>query len=107
MVGERSVQGRSGTARSRGPDGSANAGMSSEKQSENLCHRKPKVSQEDEPCLGNRRLSVTEILTLFFATHAGIRTSASSTTPYGIASPNAERSSTIRLATNSQLRYQT
>ena len=29
---------------------------------------------------------MTEILTLFFATYAGIRTSVRSTTPYGIAS---------------------
>ena len=45
MVGERSAQERSGTVRSRGPGRSANAGMSSEKESENLSRRKPQVSQ--------------------------------------------------------------
>ena len=37
-------QGRSGIVRRRGPVGSENAGMSIEKTSENLVHRKPKVS---------------------------------------------------------------
>ena len=37
---------------------------------------------------------MTEILTLFFATHAGILTSVRSRTPYGIASPCTERSPT-------------
>ncbi len=36
--------GRSDTVRSRGLLGSENVGMSSEKTSENLVHRKPKVS---------------------------------------------------------------
>lgn len=43
-VGERSVVGRSGTARSRGRGGSANAGISSEKTGENPVRRKPKGS---------------------------------------------------------------
>ena len=36
--------GRRSTVRSSGPNGSDNAGMSSEKMSENLIRRKPKVS---------------------------------------------------------------
>ena len=44
VVGERCDLGRSGTVRSRGLITSENAGMSNEKQSENLCRRKPKVS---------------------------------------------------------------
>ena len=43
-VGERSNQHRSHTVRSGGAIGSENAGMSSEKASENLARRKPKVS---------------------------------------------------------------
>jgi hypothetical protein len=38
------LSGRSSTVRSCGLVGSENAGMSSEKTSENLVHRKPKVS---------------------------------------------------------------
>ena len=38
------LSGRSGTVRIRGQVRSENAGMSSEKTSENLVHRKPKVS---------------------------------------------------------------
>ena len=37
-------QRRRSTVRTAGADGSENAGMSSEKASENLAHRKPKVS---------------------------------------------------------------
>ena len=43
-VGERSKQRRSRTGRSGGALGSENAGVSSEKTSENLVHRKPKGS---------------------------------------------------------------
>ena len=43
-VGERSVGRRSGTVRSRGGIGSANAGMSNDKKGENPFRRKPKVS---------------------------------------------------------------
>ena len=44
VVEERSVQLRSGTERSRGADRSDNVGMSSDKQGENPCHRKPEDS---------------------------------------------------------------
>ena len=44
LVGERSVVGRRQTVRTAGRSGSENAGMSSEKESENLSRRKPKVS---------------------------------------------------------------
>ena len=44
LVGERSAVGRREIARTPGRSGSENAGMSSEKWSENLHHRKPKVS---------------------------------------------------------------
>jgi hypothetical protein len=44
LVGERSAVGRRQTVRTAGRRGSANAGMSSEKKSENLFRRKPKVS---------------------------------------------------------------
>ena len=43
-VGERSSQRRSCTVRSSGATRRANVGMSSEKASENLARRKPKVS---------------------------------------------------------------
>ncbi len=43
MVGERRVVGRRSSASAAGRNTSANPGMSSEKQSENLCRRKPKV----------------------------------------------------------------
>ena len=52
VVGERSVQGRSDTARSRRPNRSANPGMSSEKESVNLSRQKPKVSQARFVLLG-------------------------------------------------------
>ena len=44
LVGERSMVGRRQTVRTAGRSGSENAGMSSEKESENLSRRKPKVS---------------------------------------------------------------
>jgi hypothetical protein len=45
VVGERRVVGRSLSASAGGRSTSANPGMSSEKQSENLCRRKPEVSE--------------------------------------------------------------
>ena len=44
MVGERRVVGRRSSGSAAGRTPSANPGMSSEKQSENLCRRKPEVS---------------------------------------------------------------
>ncbi len=44
LVGERRTPGRRGTVRSPGLRTSENAGMSSDKMSENLIRRKPKVS---------------------------------------------------------------
>ena len=44
MVGERRVVGRRSSVSAGGRITSANPGMSSEKQSENLCRRKPKIS---------------------------------------------------------------
>ena len=44
LVAERSIQGRSGTVRSRGPYTSDYAGMSNDKAGENPARRKPKVS---------------------------------------------------------------
>ena len=43
-VGERTTQGRSATETTRGPGGSEDPGMSSDKESEKLFRRKPKVS---------------------------------------------------------------
>ena len=48
----------------------------------------PDLPWGDERCPGNLRLPVRQILTDVFATHTGILTSQSSTTPYGIASSN-------------------
>ena len=45
LVGERSALERRRTVRTSGRRGSETAGMSSEKESENLSRRKPKVSQ--------------------------------------------------------------
>jgi len=44
LIGERFVQRRSRTARYGGADGSENGGMSNKTRSENLRHRKSKVS---------------------------------------------------------------
>ena len=44
MVGERSIRGRRVTEKMPAPNGSDYAGTSSEKISENLIRRKPKVS---------------------------------------------------------------
>ena len=43
VVGERRIVGRRSSVSVAGRGTSANPGMNSEKQSENLCHRKPKV----------------------------------------------------------------
>ena len=54
LVGERSTVGRRETVRTPGRRGSDNAGTSSDKVSENLIRRKPKVSwgREIRPGLG-------------------------------------------------------
>ena len=46
----------------------------------------PDLPWVDDPCPGTLRLSAAWILTMLLATHAGIRTSAPSTAPYGTAS---------------------
>ena len=48
----------------------------------------------DRRCVGNLGLSASGIFTRIYATHAGILTSARSTTPYSVASLHAERSPT-------------
>jgi hypothetical protein len=59
-------------------------------------HRRPRIfrtglrtdlPQEDEPSLRTLRLSADGILTRLRATYSGILTSASSTSPHGLASP--------------------
>ena len=57
----------------------------------------PDLPWDDERCPGNLRLSVDRILTCLFATHTNILTSCQSTTPYGIASAQQERSPTHQL----------
>lgn len=54
----------------------------------------PDLPWDDDRCPGNLRLSVDKILTCLFATHTNILTSCQSTTPYGIASAQQERSPT-------------
>ena len=54
----------------------------------------PDSPPTDEPCRGTLRFSGHWILTNVFVTQANILTSSLSTYPYGIASPNEERSPT-------------
>ena len=65
----------------------------------------PDLPRDDERCPGTLGLSVGRILTVRFATHTGILTSVTSSSPSGLPSSTTERSPTHGIASMPRLRF--